>query len=112
MAKKERLIELLEEKRTALITRAVTKGLDPNAPMKDSGVEWLGEIPAHWEVRSVEARLRDESRTYAETDSIRYTAMNGAIFRGLQTVQIRTSAEVDVRCEDDSARRSAKYAKS
>ncbi|MEW6230494.1 MAG: restriction endonuclease subunit S, partial [Bacillota bacterium] len=51
VAKKERLIELLQEKRTALITRAVTKGLDPNVPMKDSGVEWLGEIPAHWEVR-------------------------------------------------------------
>jgi type I restriction enzyme S subunit len=51
VAKKERLIELLQEKRTALITRAVTKGLDPNAPMKDSGVEWLGEIPAHWKVK-------------------------------------------------------------
>ena len=50
MAKRERLIELLQEKRTALITRAVTRGLDPNVPMKDSGVEWLGEIPAHWEV--------------------------------------------------------------
>ena len=49
VAKKGRLIELLQEKRTALITRAVTKGLDPNAPMKDSGVEWLGDIPAHWE---------------------------------------------------------------
>ncbi len=48
VAKKERLIELLQEKRTALITRAVTMGLDPNVPMKDSGVEWLGEIPAHW----------------------------------------------------------------
>ena len=47
--KKERLIELLQEKRTALITQAVTKGLDPNVPMKDSGVEWLGKIPAHWE---------------------------------------------------------------
>ena len=47
--RKERLIELLREKRTALITRAVTRGLDPNVPMKDSGVEWLGEIPAHWE---------------------------------------------------------------
>jgi type I restriction enzyme S subunit len=53
VAKKERLIELLQEKRTALITRAVTKGLDPNVTMKDSGVEWLGEIPAHWEVRAV-----------------------------------------------------------
>lgn len=51
VAKKERLIELLQEKRTALITRAVTKGLDPNVPMKDSGVEWLGEIPAHWEAK-------------------------------------------------------------
>ena len=51
VARKERLIELLQEKRTALITRAVTRGLDPNAPMKDSGVEWLGEIPAHWTVK-------------------------------------------------------------
>lgn len=50
VAKKERLIELLQEQRAALITRAVTKGLDPNVPMKDSGVEWLGEIPAHWKV--------------------------------------------------------------
>ena len=50
VARKERLIELLQEKRTALITRAVTRGLDPNVPMQDSGVEWLGEIPAHWKV--------------------------------------------------------------
>jgi len=49
VAKKERLIELLQEQRTALITRAVTKGLDPDVPMKESGVEWLGAIPAHWE---------------------------------------------------------------
>jgi type I restriction enzyme S subunit len=48
VAKKERLVELLHEKRTALINRAVTKGLDPNVRMKDSGIEWLGEIPAHW----------------------------------------------------------------
>jgi type I restriction enzyme S subunit len=53
VAKKQRLIELLQEKRQALITQAVTRGLDPNVPMKDSGVEWLGEIPAHWEVKRV-----------------------------------------------------------
>ena len=47
-AKKKRLVELLKEKRTALISHAVTKGLDPDAPMKDSGVEWLGEIPVGW----------------------------------------------------------------
>jgi len=48
VAKKKMLIEMLQEKRMALITRAVTKGLDPNVPMKDSGIEWLGEIPEHW----------------------------------------------------------------
>lgn len=46
----ERLIALLKEKRQAVISHAVTKGLDPTAPMKDSGVEWLREVPAHWEV--------------------------------------------------------------
>jgi type I restriction enzyme S subunit len=50
VAKKERLIELLQEQRTALITRAVTKGLAPSSPMKNSGVEWLAEIPGHWGV--------------------------------------------------------------
>lgn len=48
--KQQRLIELLKEKRQAVISHAVTKGLDPKAPMKDSGVEWLGEVPAHWMV--------------------------------------------------------------
>lgn len=48
--KQQRLIELLKEKRQAVISHAVTKGLNPNAPMKDSGVEWLGEVPAHWVV--------------------------------------------------------------
>jgi type I restriction enzyme, S subunit len=46
----QRLIELLKEKRQAVISHAVTKGLDPTVPMKDSGVEWLGEVPAHWVV--------------------------------------------------------------
>jgi len=57
VAKKRRLIELLQEQRTALITRAVTKGLDPSVPMTDSGVEWLGEIPEHWEVRRLKFLL-------------------------------------------------------
>ena len=57
VAKKERLIELLQEQCTALITRAVTNGLDPTVPMMDSGVEWLGEIPAHWEVRRLKFLL-------------------------------------------------------
>ena len=49
----QRLIELLKEKRQAVISHAVTKGLDPTVPMKDSGVEWLGEVPAHWELTRV-----------------------------------------------------------
>ena len=53
ITKKEQLIELLKEKRATLISHAVTKGLDPTVPMKDSGVEWLGEIPEHWEVKRV-----------------------------------------------------------
>jgi len=53
IAKKERLITLLEEERTAIINQAVTKGLDPTVKMKDSGIEWLGEIPEHWKSSSL-----------------------------------------------------------
>ena len=53
IAKKQRMIELLGEKRQALISQAVTKGLDPNVPMKDSGIEWLGEIPQHWVIEKL-----------------------------------------------------------
>ena len=52
-----RLIELLKEKRQAVISHAVTKGLDPAAPMKNSGVEWLGQVPAHWEVTALKKNL-------------------------------------------------------
>jgi type I restriction enzyme S subunit len=52
---KRKLIALLTEQKQAIIHRAVTRGLDPDVPLKDSGVEWLGEVPAHWEVR----RLRN-----------------------------------------------------
>jgi type I restriction enzyme S subunit len=69
LAKKVRLIELLQEKRAALISHAVTKGLDPSVPMKDSGVEWLGEVPAHWEVKRLKrlARLRSGLAITSET---------------------------------------------
>ena len=50
VASKERVLRLLAEKRRALITCAVTRGLDPNAPLRESGIPWLGEIPAHWKV--------------------------------------------------------------
>ena len=53
IAEQRRLVELLAEKRQAVISHAVTKGLNPNARMKDSGIEWLGEVPEHWEVKRV-----------------------------------------------------------
>ncbi len=56
--KKERLIELLQERRQALITEAVTKGLDPSVPMKESGVDWIGAIPYHWTVLRGKLLLR------------------------------------------------------
>src|SRR5690606_30650474 len=58
VAEQEKLIALLKEKRQAVISHAVTKGLNPNAPMKDSGVEWLGEVPAHWSVERLKRVLR------------------------------------------------------
>ena len=57
--KQKRLIELLKEKRQAVISHAVTKGLDPNAPMKNSGVEWLGEVPEHWDVLRLGTLFRE-----------------------------------------------------
>ncbi len=59
IAEQQRLIELLKEKRQAVISHAVTKGLDPTAPMKDSGVEWLGEVPAHWTVSKVKYEFKN-----------------------------------------------------
>jgi type I restriction enzyme S subunit len=50
IAEQQRLIELLQEKRQAVISHAVTKGLNPDAPMKDSGIEWLGQVPEHWKI--------------------------------------------------------------
>ena len=57
IAKQERLIELLKEKRQAVISHAVTKGLDPTVPMKESGVEWLGEVPAHWIINQLKFKV-------------------------------------------------------
>lgn len=62
IAAQERLIALLAEKRAAAISHAVTKGLDPDAPMKDSGVEWLGEVPAHWDVEKIGWQLESKPR--------------------------------------------------
>lgn len=67
--KQQTLIQLLKEKRQAVISHAVTKGLNPDAPMKDSGVEWLGEVPEHWEVGRLKNVLRIRNgRDYKEVE--------------------------------------------
>ena len=58
--KQQTLIEKLAEQRTAVITHAVTKGLNPAAPMKKSGVEWLGDVPAHWDVKRLKFMLSEK----------------------------------------------------
>lgn len=83
VTKKTRFIELLREKRQALITHAVTKGLDPNVPMKDSGVEWLGMVPESWDVgaarrfflfnpskREISTRPRSEEVSFLPMEAI------------------------------------------
>jgi hypothetical protein len=81
VARKGRLIELLREQRTALITRAATKGLDPTVPMKNSGVEWLGEIPAHW--RSIGRSSRPDSDRVTPRAANALSTGKTARFRGL-----------------------------
>jgi type I restriction enzyme S subunit len=78
----EHLIALLQEKRQAVISHAVTKGLDPNVPMKDSGVEWLGEVPEHWLVAGFKKHLepivdyRGKTPTKTESGVFLVTARN------------------------------------
>ena len=91
----KRLIELLQEKRQAVISHAVTKGLDPDVPMKDSGVEWLGEVPAHWRVVQVRHLLKNieqgkspecESRAAIgdEWGVLKTGCVNGGIYRSAE----------------------------
>ncbi|MFZ5958600.1 restriction endonuclease subunit S [Pseudomonas knackmussii] len=90
--KKTRFIELLREKRQALITHAVTKGLDPNVKMKDSGVEWLGAVPEHWKLTPLKRLVSSigqgwspecESRPPDENEwgVVKVGCVNGGIFR-------------------------------
>ena len=84
--KKKRLIELLKEKRQAVINETVTKGLNPNAPMKDSGVEWLGEIPEHWKVLKLKHIVEMRSGNFISAEIIEqegsYPVFGGNGLRG------------------------------
>ena len=92
----ERLIALLTEKRQAVISHAVTKGLDPSAPMKDSGIDWLVEVPAHWEIKPLKSLGDGRDAVFIDgdwieskdmsTDGIRYIT-TGNVGRGVYREQ-------------------------
>jgi type I restriction enzyme S subunit len=86
----KRLIELLKEKRQAVISHAVTKGLDPNVPMKDSGIEWLGDVPAHWEIKRSRwlFRERDERSLTGEEELLTVSHLTGVTARSEKNVNM------------------------
>jgi type I restriction enzyme S subunit len=71
---KERQIALLKERKQIIIQKAVTQGLDPNKPMKDSGLDWIGQIPAHWEVNRLKFLLSDPLKYGANESGVDYDA--------------------------------------
>ena len=91
---KERVLALLAEKRQALITRAVTRGLDPHAPLRDSGIPWLGEIPAHWETERARwlFRERDERSETGEEELLTVSHITGVTLRSEKDVNMFEAA--------------------
>ena len=87
---KERVLGLLAEKRRALITRDVTRGLDPRAPLRDSGIPWLGEIPAHWEIERARwlFRERDERSDTGEEELLTVSHLTGVTLRSEKNVNM------------------------
>ena len=94
VGEEERLLGLLAEKRRALITRSVTHGLDPNVPLRDSGIPWLGEIPAHWETERARwlFRERDERSDTGEEDLLTVSHLTGVTLRSEKEVNMFEAA--------------------
>jgi len=90
VAIKEKQITLLKERKQILIQNAVTQGLNPNAPMRDSGVEWIGEIPEHWEVKRAKYLFRevDERSTSGEEELLSVSHMTGVTPRSEKNVSM------------------------
>ena len=90
VAAKERVLGLLAEKRRALITRAVTRGLDPNVPLRDSGIPWLGEIPAHWKTERAKWLFgeRDQRSDTGEEELLTVSHLTGVTRRSEKDVNM------------------------
>ena len=105
VAEQEKLIDLLKEKRQAVISHAVTKGLDPDVPMKDSGVEWLGQVPEHWEilrikylVNSLEQGWSPQCESYPVSNPdgwgvLKVGCVNGGTFNPLENKSLPDNLE-------------------
>ncbi len=85
VAEQKRLIELLKEKRQAVISHAVTKGVNPDAPMKDSGIEWLGEVPAHWQTFAIKQLAGHGANSFIDGDWIESPYITSEGVRLIQT---------------------------
>jgi type I restriction enzyme S subunit len=92
--KQQQLIKLLKEKRQAVISHAVTKGLNPNAPMRDSGVEWLGEVPEHWEVKRINLLFCESSIRASTEVELDYPVLSVSIHHGISDKELN-SEELD-----------------
>jgi type I restriction enzyme S subunit len=86
--KQQQLIKLLKEKRQAVISHAVTKGLNPNAPMRDSGVEWLGEVPEHWQVRRINSIFSESSARARTEEELDYPVLSVSIHHGISDKEL------------------------
>ncbi len=88
IAKKQRLIELLKEQKAILINQAVTQGIDPNVPMRDSGVEWIGQVPENWEVKRAKYLFReiDERSASGEEELLSVSHMTGVTPRSEKNI--------------------------
>jgi type I restriction enzyme S subunit len=93
IAAKERLLGLLAQKRQALITRAVTRGLNPNTPLRESGIPWLGEVPAHWEVRRLAWLFRErDQRGEPDLPLLEVSINDGVVLRQFADDRIEATA--------------------
>src|SRR5262249_20709229 len=93
VAAKERVLGLVAEKRRALITRAVTRGFDSGVPLRDSGIPWLGEIPAHWDTRRVAWLFRDrDERGQPDLPLLEVSINVGVVLREFSDDRIESTA--------------------
>ncbi|CCK74508.1 Type I restriction-modification system, S subunit [Oleispira antarctica RB-8] len=86
--KQQQLIALLKEKRQAVISHAVTKGLNANAPMSDSGVEWLGEVPEHWNVQRINLLFSENSDRARTKNELEYPVLSISIHHGISDKEL------------------------